>query len=104
MYHLVPRAIGFFCVLSVAAAATNIDLEIILAPHAGAAREDREIVRWQERAAASDAGAEVFERLAWAYIAKARHTLDAGYYKLAEKTVDVMDARFGASAESRLLR
>ncbi len=86
------------------AAPKHIAEEIIFAPQEGAANEDKEIRRWQERAAASDAKAETYERLAWAFIAKARRTLDAGYYKLAENTADTMDAKFGASAESRLLR
>ena len=78
--------------------------EIILTPQTGGAPEDRAIARWQERARAADAKPEVFVRLGWAFVAKARRTLDAGYYKLAEKTADAMDARFGASPESQLLR
>lgn len=95
------------CSASVAlgsAAATNLNLEIVLAPHSGAAAEDTEIARWQERAGAPGASAAMFERLGWAYVAKARRTLDAGFYKLAEKTADAMDAQFGASAEARVLR
>ena len=48
--------------------------------------------------------AEYYERLGWAFVGKARRTLDAGYYKLAEKTADVMEARFGPSPSSQLLR
>lgn len=77
---------------------------MVLAPQGGAEREDAEIFRWQERARGADVKADVFERLGWAFVAKARRTLDAGYYKLAEKTADAMDARFGVSVESRLLR
>lgn len=77
---------------------------VILAPQGGTASEDAEIARWQERVRADGAKAENFERLGWALIAKARRTLDAGYYKLAEKTAEAMDARFGVSGESRLLR
>ncbi|HEX2854999.1 MAG TPA: tetratricopeptide repeat protein [Opitutaceae bacterium] len=77
---------------------------IVLTPQGGTEREDLEISRWQERAREAGVKPEVFERLGWALVAKARRTLDAGYYKLAEKTADAMDARFGASAESRLLR
>lgn len=82
----------------------GISEEIILTPQSGALKEDAGIRHWQERAGTADAKAENFERLGWAYVAKARRALDAGYYKLAEKTADVMDARFGASAESQLLR
>ncbi len=77
---------------------------VVLSAQSGGEREDLEIGRWQARAKAGDAKADAFEKLGWAYVAKARRTLDVGYYKLAEKTADVMDARFGASPEARLLR
>lgn len=86
------------------AAAADLAREIILTPHHGEEREDREIVRWQEKAGRGDATAEAFEQLGWAYVAKARRTLDAGFYTLAEKTVDVLEAQFGARPESRLVR
>ncbi len=86
------------------ATASPLDREIILVPQSGNQREDAEIARWQERARATAAGAEVFERLGWAYIAKARRTQDAGFYKLAEKTAAIIDAQFGATLDSRLLR
>ena len=99
-------AAGFLgLALSVVAAADGaLAQAIVLSAQAGTEREDLEIRRWQERAAAPGARATDFERLGWAYVAKARRTLDAGYYKLAEKTTEVMDARFGPSAEARLLR
>ena len=85
-----------------------LDEKIILVQPAGNDREDAEIGRWQARISAADAGKRPsvgnYERLGWAYVAKARRTLDAGYYKLAEKTADVMDARFGATNEALLLR
>lgn len=87
-----------------AATAANLDREIVLAPHSGAAGEDAEIARWQERAGAPGANAATFEGLGWAYSAKARRTLDAGFHKLVEKTADVVDAQFGATLESRRLR
>lgn len=86
------------------APALDLDRELVLTPQAGAAREDADIRRWQELAAKPEATAADFARLAWAFVAKARRTIDGAYYTLAEKTVDVSDARFGASAESRLLR
>jgi tetratricopeptide (TPR) repeat protein len=86
----------------------SLDERIILVPPAGDGREDADIVCWQRRVAVErDAGSVshgVYERLGWAYVAKARRTLDAGYYKLAEKTADVMDARFGPTDEALLLR
>jgi tetratricopeptide (TPR) repeat protein len=87
-----------------AGAAGSMDERMILIAPASAEREDQEIRLWQERVKASPDREDVYERLGWAYIGKARRTLDAGYYKLAEKTADVMDAHFGANAQSRLLR
>jgi len=80
--------------------------EMVLTPMGGTTdtAEDREIAAWQKRAGAADATPEAFERLGWALVAKARRTLDAGFYALTEKTADAMDARFGVSGESRLLR
>ncbi|MEY2879199.1 MAG: hypothetical protein RLZZ15_1579 [Verrucomicrobiota bacterium] len=88
------------------ASATPADLarEIVLEPHAGATPEDAAIRAAQTRADAADATAADFEKLGWAFVAKARRTLDAGFHALAEKTADTVDARFGASAGSRLLR
>jgi len=77
---------------------------IVLTDQGGEQREDLEIKRWQERARRESDKADAYDRLGWAYVAKARRTLDVGYYKLAEKTADARDARFGASDESRLLR
>src|SRR5687768_10701619 len=79
--------------------AADLDREIVLTPHVGSEPQDREISRWQEKALESAATADAYERLAWAYVAKARRTLDAGFYKLAEKTVDVLDRQFGSSLE-----
>lgn len=99
--------VAFACVIPPGvhgADSARLNEAMILTPQPGAEREDAEIARWQARARATTAKTEDFERLAWAYVAKARRTLDAGYYKLAEKTVDVMDARFGPSTDPRLLR
>ncbi len=87
---------------------TSLDERIILVPATGTEREDRDISLWQGRIAAASAAKQAtagnYERLGWAFISKARRTLDAGYYKLAEKTADVMDARFGPTDEALLLR
>jgi tetratricopeptide (TPR) repeat protein len=107
-----------FCAFSLSALRLNaaaptaptlsLDERIVLVAPAGTDHEDRDIILWQGRVrsaiAAKQANAGSFERLGWAYIGKARRTLDAGYYKLAEKTADVMDARFGVTNESLLLR
>lgn len=78
--------------------------KLILLPVGGDTLEDREIARWQARARDEHVTIYTLERLGWAFVGKARRTVDAGYYKLAEATADTMEARFGASAESRLLR
>src|SRR3954469_23585444 len=85
------------------APAINLDREMVLTPQPGAAREDIAIRNWQQRAEAAMATAADFERLGWAFVAKARRTLDGGYFTLAEKTVAVSDVHFGATAGSRLL-
>jgi tetratricopeptide (TPR) repeat protein len=91
-----------------APAPLSLDERIILVPDTGTDKEDRDISQWQGRVKVSDATNRAdpgpYERLGWAYISKARRTLDPGYYKLAEKTADVMDQRFGATSESLLLR
>lgn len=91
-------------VVAPAAPAGELAELIVLTAQGGNEREDRAIARWQQSAGAKDAKAEAFERLGWAFVAKARRTLDAGFYKLAEKTADAMDARFGVTPEARLLR
>jgi tetratricopeptide (TPR) repeat protein len=91
-------------VIAQAAPAGELAELIVLTAQGGDTREDREIARWQQSAGARDAKADAFERLGWAFVAKARRTLDAGFYKLAEKTADAMDARFGVTPEARLLR
>jgi tetratricopeptide (TPR) repeat protein len=97
------HALLFAGLTTLSAVAANWDREIVLAPQAGETREDVEIIRWQERARAGEASRDVLGRLGWAYVAKARRTLDAGYFKLAEKTTDLVAAEFGASDESRFL-
>src|SRR5580700_1347201 len=91
-----------------APAALSVDEKIILVAPSGGEREDKEILGWQQRIRseheAGPKGLGNYERLGWAYIAKARRTLDAGYYKLAEKTADVMDLRYGPSDDALLLR
>lgn len=104
MFSFTLRPLVWWLACSAAFAATDLDRELVLAPHAGTGSDDVEIGRWQERARRDDATPEVYERLAWSYVAKARRTLDGGFYKLAEKTADVLEARFGPRAESRLLR
>ncbi len=95
--------LGLGCV-GIAAAAVDLDREIVLTPPASDTAEDRAIIRVQQDLQRSDPRAEAWERLAWAYVAKARRTLDPGFYKLAERTADVLEAAHGASPEATLVR
>lgn len=104
MVAIALRLFGLVGACGLAFAATDLDQEIILTPHEGDAAEDREIRLWQERAGESQATSQIFERLGWAYVTKARRTLDAGFYTLAGKSADVAHARFGSQAGIRLLR
>lgn len=66
----------------------------------------RSIARWQAQVRSHDDG-KVFaylERLGWAYVAKARATLDPGFYSLAAKTADCMDQVEADRPASLLLR
>ena len=83
---------------------SDLDRELVLARHAGSAAGDDAIVRAQEAAASPRATRAHFVRLARAYVTKARRTLDDGYYKLAEKTIEVAEAGFGGDADVELLR
>lgn len=94
--------LGFFVVPVFAA--PDLDREIVLAPHDGGSTEDAAIRRAQDKVRAQGAQIADFDRLAWAYVAKARRTLDAGFHKLAEKTADVCDVQFGASVAMRVVR
>jgi tetratricopeptide (TPR) repeat protein len=96
--------LGWFAASSHGMPEDKLAEEMVLTPQSGAAGEDVEVRRWQERARADRATAADFERLGWAFVAKARRTLDGAYYTLAEKTAEVSEAHFGVSAESRLLR
>lgn len=84
-------------------AAIDLGREMILTPVDGVTSADCEIRRWQQQIATNGDAAR-YERLGWAFVTKARQTLDSGFYKLAEKTADVMDSQFGPSPEAALLR
>ncbi len=99
--------IGFPALVLVAGAVLQgavLEREIVLVPAVGASAEDDEIRRRQVRASAAGAGADAWERLGWAYVAKARRTLDAGSWKLAEATAIAGLATHPSAPELRLLR
>lgn len=62
------------------------------------------IHRYQRSAQRPGVDTAYLERLGWAYVAKARSSLDPGYYTLAEQTAICMEARRPGAAEAQLLR
>jgi tetratricopeptide (TPR) repeat protein len=77
---------------------------LVLVPHTGEGRIDREIARLQEEVRQSDRPAVALERLGWLFVAKARESFDPGYYKLAEQCALCLDSKQSGSAEALLLR
>ena len=77
---------------------------IALSPHRGGTAADREILRWQTHTREADRSLPYLERLGWAYVAKARASLDYGYYTLAEQTADCLQATSPGAPEALLLR
>lgn len=98
------RCVLCFGSAGAATAAIDLNRELVLTPPASATAEDRTILRWQQDLQRPEATAESWERLAWAYVAKARRTLDPGFYTLAERTADVLEAAHGARPEAALVR
>jgi len=81
-----------------AAAAAN-PLTIVLAYQGGTNRTDVEIHQRQEQIRAGRQTEIALERLGWLFVAKARETFDAGFYKLAEQCAFAMES--GRDASSR---
>jgi len=77
---------------------------IVLAPHRGDAKLDQQIRKIQSEIPASIQPELQVERLGWCYVAKARASCDAGFYKLAELCALCLEARAPGSPESLLLR
>lgn len=77
---------------------------IALSPHQGSGPADREIIRRQRLASRTEQAMVHLERLGWAYVTKARTSLDPGYYTLAEQTALCMESKRPHNAESSLLR
>ena len=94
----------FLFALAPGVAAPGFEREIVLAPEGGCTPEDRAIAAAQQQAALPDAGAAAWERLGWAFVAKARRTQDAGCYQLAAKTATVLERDYAAHEAALLLR
>lgn len=76
---------------------------IALTPHAGTARTDRDIIRFQEEARRAVQPAAYLEKLGWAFVAKARLSFDPGFYKLAEQSALCVESKKPHSPEALLL-
>jgi tetratricopeptide (TPR) repeat protein len=77
---------------------------MVLAPHQGAGKIDREIIRYQAKIKAAQNVFQSTENLGWLYISKARESFDPGYYKLAEQCAYCLDSQQPHCAEALLLR
>ncbi|HXJ61710.1 MAG TPA: tetratricopeptide repeat protein [Verrucomicrobiae bacterium] len=79
-------------------------LTLVLMPPAGETRLDAEIREQQGRLGAGAISEDALERLGWLFVAKARSSFDAGYYRLAEQCALLMVQRQPGSQASQLLR
>ncbi len=77
---------------------------LVLTTHEGREDLDIKIRDRQERIRGGLDSVADFERLGWLFVAKARASYDAGFYKLAEQCALVMDGLQPRSAEALLLR
>jgi tetratricopeptide (TPR) repeat protein len=77
---------------------------LVLVPHQGNGKLDRQIIHYQEKTQAGPNAFEALELLGWLYVAKARESFDPGYYKLAEQCAYCLDSRQPHCAEALLLR
>ncbi len=68
-----------------AAVRRSLPWDIALAPHSGTADADEHIRQAQRAVASAPDPRAQLERLGWLYVAKARASHDAGFYKLAEQ-------------------
>lgn len=76
----------------------------VLAPHDGNSRIDQQIRQWQGRLREQANSELALERLGWLFVAKARESFDAGFYKLAEQCAACLEERKPGSEEAMLLR
>lgn len=79
--------------------------EVALTLHRGGdTTMDERIRKLQGRAAQSAEPARIIEQLGWLYVAKARSTNDAGFWRLAGETADCVDTKSPGSASALLLK
>jgi tetratricopeptide (TPR) repeat protein len=89
---------------SAAAATFDNPLGLVLVPHRGDSRTDKEISRLQQRIRSGRNVQLWLEQLGWAFVAKARESFDPGFYKLAEECARCIEKRNPQSEEAMLLR
>ncbi|HET9418407.1 MAG TPA: tetratricopeptide repeat protein, partial [Chthoniobacterales bacterium] len=79
-------------------------LALVLTPQTGNSRTDKEICRLQQQIRDGRNPELALEQLGWAFVAKARESFDAGFYKLAEQCARCIEKRNPHSHEAMLLR
>src|SRR5437667_12780187 len=87
-----------------AAAILDDPLGVVLTPQTGDGRTDKEISRLQQQIRSGRNVQLWLEQLGWAFVAKARESFDAGFYKLAEQCARCIEKRNPQSQEAMLLR
>lgn len=86
-------------------AAPSIDpLAWVLTPQTGDSPTDRKISRLQQQIREGKNAEVGLEQLGWAFVAKARESFDAGFYKLAEQCALGIEKQHPQSQEAMLLR
>ena len=76
----------------------------LLAPHDGASRLDAKIRKCQAQLREGRNQEVVLDQLGWLFVAKARESFDAGFYKLAEQCAVAIELQNPGSHEAMLLR
>ena len=79
-------------------------LALVLAPHSGDGRTDRQIIQLQQKLPGARQPVPMLEQLGWLFVAKARESFDPGFYKLAEACAASIEAREPDANEALLLR
>ncbi len=79
-------------------------LALVLSPHSGDGRTDREIIKLQQKLPGARQPVPMLEQLGWLFVAKARESFDPGFYKLAEACAASIEAREPEANEALLLR
>jgi tetratricopeptide (TPR) repeat protein len=77
---------------------------IALAPVGDAGHAEDDITRFQEAARQAPQVLPYWERLGWAFVARARRSFDPGFYTLAEHTARCIEAKHPENAEAMVLR